>query len=112
MKNDSAYIEGKPTPGGANENLQVLPMGEIQKEIATGGLGCLDTLDNSIGIDDEGPVRKEVLHIGARLFHISFDIHSKPRCLWNRQTEIEGKASRDAANAYEKAPHRVDVSGF
>ena len=87
------------------------PLGEVLQEVTLTRLGSRDALHDRIWIYNESAVREEVLNIGRRLLDIALDIHREPRCFGNRQTEIEGNASGNAAKADEDSPHGVNRRG-
>ena len=55
------------------------------------------------------PRRKKRARVPVRVPHIALNVHSEPRRLWDGQTKVERNRCRDAAQAYEEAPYRVDV---
>ena len=105
-----AYIKGEPTPCRAKKDLRVLPLGEVDNEVALGCLGRNDALDDRIGIHNERAIREEVLDIRRRLLDVAFNVHSETRSLRDRETEVEGDCSGDTSKTDEETPAEVDVT--
>ena len=104
------HIESEPTPRGTEEDLAVLPFGEVREEVATGSLGSNDTLHDGIGVNDESSGSEEIVDVGSCLLDIALDIHGETGSFGDRQTEVEGEAGRDTPKTDEETPHRVDMS--
>ena len=102
-------IKSKPGVRGANEELEVLPLGVVRGEVRPGGFGSLDTLDTSIRVDIEGASGEEVIDILSGLVDVALDIHGETRSLGNGKTEVESDSTGDAAETDEDTPHVVDV---
>lgn len=102
-------IQSKPRPGSTNEDLEVLPLGEVGNEVAAGGLGRLDTLNDGIGVNVVGTGGQEVVDILGCLLHVTLDIHGETGSLRDRKTEVEGDDSGNTAKTDEDTPHEVDM---
>jgi hypothetical protein len=103
------YVKSKPRVRSAQNDFEVLPLGEMGSEVPAGGPRSLHTLHDSIGVNVRVSFRKEVLNIVGGLLDVTFDIHSEARRLGNGQSEIQGDNAGDASQTDEEAPQVVDM---
>lgn len=82
------HVECKPRPGCTDENLEILPLGEVSNEVAAGCLGGDDVLDNRVWIHDESAGGQVILDVRSGLLHIALYIHCEARCFGNGETEV------------------------
>ena len=79
------------------------------EEVTARGLGRLHALDGCIGVDVELAGGENVLDILGSLADVALDIHGETRRFWDSESEIEGDAAGNAAQADEDTPAVVDV---
>lgn len=82
------HIEREPRVRRADQNLHILPLGEVAREIAAGGFGRDDLLRDAVWVDDERAAREEVLDVDACLLHVSLDVHRESGCLRDGESEV------------------------
>ena len=81
----------------------------MAEEVTARSLGRLHALDGCVGIDVEIAGGENVLDILGSLPDVALDIHGETRSFWDGESEIEGNATGDAAQADEDTPAVVDV---
>jgi hypothetical protein len=102
-------IESEPRVRSAKQDFSILPFGEVPTEIGPGSLRRLGTLDNSIGVDYESSACQNVPDILRGLLDVAFNIHSETGSFRDRKTEIQGNATRNAAETDKETPQVIDV---
>lgn len=102
-------IESEPGVRSTQQNLAVLPLGEVPSEICPSSLGCLCALNDGIGVDDESSGGQYVLNIFRGLLDVALNIHSETGGFRDGKTEVESNAARNAAKTDEDTPQVIDV---
>lgn len=107
-------IESEPGHGGTEENLEVLPLGEVGAEVGEGALG-----GGGVGNDGIGSIilRLEVVavlledggNIALGLVEVVLDIQDVTGGLGNGQTEVDGDEGRQASETNDDTPDIVEV---
>jgi len=110
MDSAETHIKSKPRVSSAENDFEILPLGEVLDKVSTTGLGSLYALDNGIGIDVGISLGKEVLDILTGLLYVTFDVHGEAWRLGDGQPEVEGNASRNSTQTDEEAPAEVNVN--
>jgi hypothetical protein len=105
-------VESEPRPGGAEQNLSILPLAEVVTEVGPGGLGDVDLVGNDAVIGaglDALPVSIDILD---GLPHVTFNIEGETRGLGNGETVVEGDTSGNATETDEETPTVVNSRGL
>lgn len=105
-----AHVECKPRVRRADEDLHVLPLGEMSSEIlpACLGNGCPNDRCILINAVDILALVEDSVNVGRGLVDVALDVHSESRSLRDGEPEVEGNDSGDATETNEETPHRVD----
>ena len=102
-------VECEPRVRGTDEELEVLPLREVPDKVTAGSLGCLDALDDGVGVYVVATSGEEVFNVLGRLLDIALDVHGEPGGLGNGETEVESNRAWNAAETNEDTPHLVDL---
>lgn len=71
-----------PGPGGTEEDLAVLPLGEVSEEVAARSNGSLSLgNDGLVVVGNVSTGRKEGIYVGGSLLDVALDIHGETRGL-------------------------------
>jgi hypothetical protein len=81
----------------------------VGEEVTLCGFGSLYALDSCIGVDVKGAGGKNVLDILGSLSDITLDIHGETGCFGNSESEVQGAAARNTAEADEQTPAVVNM---
>ena len=81
----------------------------MSSEIRPGGPGRFCTLDNGIGVDDEGSCSQDVLDVFSGLLNVALNIHGETGGFGDGKTEVKSNAAGNAAKTDKDTPDVIDV---
>jgi hypothetical protein len=102
-------IESEPRPSTPEQDLAVLPLTVVSSEILEGSLGCFNSLNRRIRVDDKGTSGQVRVNILRSLLDVALDIHSVSRGFRDRQSEVQGDGTGHTSHTDQDSPTIVDV---
>jgi hypothetical protein len=97
MHKIDTHVQCKPGVGSSDQELHVLPLSEVSKEVPHTGARSIRTLDDGVGVNVESAVGPNIFNVVSGLNDVALNIHGKTGCFRDGKTEVEGNYSRHAA---------------